>query len=99
MANPEKKGSLNLILVPDIWSGLQQLVAFARSYAIACLVRKSGKLFVGGKKEVTPEAIIELQNFEIVHLIIDGRHTKSKLSNPERLYFTDRIRESNAWLN
>jgi hypothetical protein len=90
---------LQLRKVSDIWSALLQLLPIARSKAIACIVKKKDELYIGGSDQVTPDAIVELQNFQIMLLIIDGKPTRSELSDAERTYWSERVRESNAWLN
>lgn len=83
----------------DIWSALMQLVPVARSQAIAFISKKGEAFYIGHAQEVSPDAIVELQNFDLVLLIVEGKPTKSKLNDAERTYWTERVRESNAWLN
>ena len=90
---------LQLRKKPDIWSALLELVPIARSKTIACIVKKKDELYIGWSEDLSPDAIVELQNFSIVLLIIDGKPTRSELSDAERTYWSERVRESNAWLN
>lgn len=90
---------LTLRKKPDIWCALLELIPIARTKTLACIVRKNDELSIGWSDKVEPDAIVELQNFEIVLLIIDGKPTRSTLNDAERTYWTERIRESNAWLN
>jgi len=76
-----------------------ELIPIARSKALAFIARKNDALYIGHSQEVTPDAIIELQSFDLMLLIIEGKPTKSKLNDAERTYWTERVRESNAWLN
>lgn len=90
---------LKLRKKPDIWCALLELIPVARSKVLACIVRKNEQLYLGWSEDLSPEAIVELQNFEIVLLILEGKPTKSTLNDSERTYWTERVRESNAWLN
>lgn len=90
---------LQLRKKPDIWSALLELVPVARSKSLACIVKKRDDLYIGWSDKVEPDAIVELQNFSIVLLIIDGKPTRSELTDAERTYWIERVRESNAWLN
>lgn len=90
---------LQLKTVPDIWSALISIIPAARSKPLACIVKKTTGIYVGHSDTMAPDAIVELQKFEIILLIVEGKPTKSTLSDEERKYFTERVRESNAWLN
>lgn len=90
---------LQLRKKPDIWCALLELVPVARSKSLACIVKKKDELYIGWSDKIEPEAIVELQNFSIVLLILDGKPTRSSLNDSERQYWCERVRESNAWLN
>ena len=90
---------LQLRKKPDIWCALLDLLPVARSKVLACIVRKKDELYIGWSEDLSPAALVELQNFEIVLLILEGKPTRSKLTDAERTYWTERVRESNAWLN
>jgi hypothetical protein len=90
---------LQLRKKPDIWCALLELVPVARSKSLACIVKKNDELYIGWSDKVEPEAILELQYFKIILLVLDGKPTRSELNDAERTYWSERVRESNGWLN
>jgi hypothetical protein len=90
---------LRLDLCADIKSALFHLVSKARWKDISAILRKEGRYYVAWCEKVSPNAIVELQNFDILHLVVEGKTTKTKLTLTELEYFNELVNSNNAWLS
>lgn len=81
---------------PDIWSALYNIVPLARSKQLVFIVESNNELYYGSESTYSMKAGEEIAKHKIILLIIDGKATRSELSNSEREYFLRLTRESNV---
>lgn len=86
-------------MVHDIWSALAAVVPAARWKDLAAVAKNGDTYLVISSEEASADAILALQKFETVVIIIQGKPTKLIISAEERDYLTQQIRASNAWMN
>lgn len=86
-------------LVQDLWSAMQTLIMIARRHDVAAIINESNCFRVIYSPRITLEDMKELQQHDPVLLLVNGKPTKSKLTDEQRKYFLQLAREANASLN
>jgi len=86
-------------LIADKWSAISQLVMIARHYNVVALVKLGNSFKTARSFDISAKEIQELDKYEVLHVIVDGKTTRSTLTDEERKFFTEEARRMNAWLN
>lgn len=86
-------------LVSDLWSAMQTIIMIARRHDVAAIINESNCFRVIYTPRITLEDMQELATYDPVLLLVNGKPTKSKLTDEQRKYFLMLAREANSQLN
>ncbi len=75
------------------------LVQIARRHDIVAMVKVEGQFKIVYSARMKPEVSKELEEMEIIHLIVYGKTTKSKLTAVEKEELLVYIKQCNIQLN
>lgn len=86
-------------LISDIWSAISRAVVVARHSDLVAIIKQGNEFKVASAPRLVPDDIQTLNDLPVIHLIVNGKTTKTKLTDAEKKFFSDEIRRVNAWLN
>lgn len=82
-----------------VYSLFGWLVMLARRHDIVAIIKVKEQFKIVYSARVTLDALADLQDLDVYHLITHGKTTKTKLSAAEQDQLLIYIRECNAQLN